>query len=710
VTNIGKISGRAARVLLGSVLLAAALAGCSGGGSASGPLRIGVMLPLTGGDAVGYRAPLEWARDNVNAAGGIGGRPVELVFRDIARESVTSVASDFAKDSTIVAAIGPDTSATTREAAATFTKAHKVLVSPSATSADLFRAFRANKPQYFWRPVESDIAQVRALLQMSADGGGRSVSLVAGDSEYGATFFDWLGFLTTEANVRVAQTVRYDQDGQSCEGPMGQALAAGADVLIAVPDDAKSAVCMATAWRASGSKGRLLFSDAGQNASLVQALGPGAEGLEGTGLAPDPGNGFTDAHTARFHTPPTPYAANTYDSLLLLAYGLQRSGAKGGATLATSIGAVVRGTDQPVGWDRPDVAQALRAIAAGRVPAIRGAVGPWTFDKNSGIELTASTYERWRVTNGVIAVTGYTSTADAPTAKQGVSESDPSPTPGKGQTAVGGTYEPPPKSGTWALLVAASFGWDNYRHQADMLAQYQRLRANGVPADHIVVVMADDLARNKRNKRPGTVINAVGGPNLYHDVQADYSPTRITADDLFDILQGRATPDTPKVLQSGPTDDVYLYMAGHGNQNGLYLGLGDVVPAQNQRYSVVSPAALQGAVDAMAAHHQYRRLLVTVEACEGGVLGEHLDAPGALLLSAADPVEDSLSANYDASLDTWLADQFSYQYWTASAAATTSVSAVYQRVYLDVDGSHPSAYGTQFGNPAAVPIGEFLSA
>jgi len=27
-----------------------------------------------------------------------------------------------------------------------------------------------------------------------------------------------------------------------------------------------------------------------------------------------------------------------------------------------------------------------------------------------------------------------------------------------------------------------------------------------------------------------------------------------------------------------------------------------------------------------------------------------------------------------------------------------------------VDGSHPGAYGPQFGNPATVPVGEFLSA
>ncbi|MCU1448556.1 MAG: Legumain [Acidimicrobiales bacterium] len=689
------------------VLVAGALAGCSGGGG--GTLRIGVMLPLTGPDAVGFRAPLEWARENVNAAGGVGGRPIELVYRDTARQPVATVAATLAKDTSIVAAIGPDTSDAARSAAAMFTKARKVVVTPSATSADLFRAFRSNRPQYVWRPVESDIAQVRALLNVAAKGGGKKISLVTGDGEYGTTFFEWFGFLATEANVQVSATIRYHQPAQACDDPVGQGLATNPDVLLAVPDNADAAVCMAKAWKATGGRSRLLFSDAGQNETLVQTLGPGAEDLEGTGLAPDPSNGFGAAYEARFHAAPTPYAANTYDSLLLLAYGLQRSGGAGGSSLAKAIDTVVRGTGPPVGWDRPAVAQALRAIRAGRPPAVNGAVGRWSFDKKSGIELVASTYQHWRIQGGTFAIAEYISTADAPTAQQGVSESDPTPTPGRGQTAIGGAYQPPPKSGTWALLVAASFGWDNYRHQADMLAQYQRLRANGVPADHIVVVMADDLARNKRNRNPGTVINAVGGPNLYHDVRADYSPTSITAGQLLAILGGQSSATTPKVISSGPTDNVYVYMAGHGNQNGLYLGLGDTVPSRDQQYSVVTPSALQQTVGTMAAQHRYRRMLVAVEACEGGVLGVGFDAPGALLMSAASPVEDSLSTNYDPSLDTWLADEFSYQYWSTSQTPTTSLAALYQRVYLDVDGSHPSAYGPQFGNPATVPVGEFLS-
>src|SRR3954452_19581185 len=73
VTCIGKCAGRTARSLLVTVLLAPTLVACSSGGG-SGPLRISVMLPLTGPAARGYQGPLEWARDNINAGGGVRGR------------------------------------------------------------------------------------------------------------------------------------------------------------------------------------------------------------------------------------------------------------------------------------------------------------------------------------------------------------------------------------------------------------------------------------------------------------------------------------------------------------------------------------------------------------------------------------------------------------------------------------------------------------
>ncbi|MBV8160537.1 MAG: ABC transporter substrate-binding protein [Acidimicrobiia bacterium] len=697
--------------MLVAVVVAVTLAGCGGGGNGHGPLRVGVMLPLTGPDAVGFQAPLEWARDAVNAAGGIDGRPLELVWADIGRQPAAQVAQRFAKDSSIAAAIGPDNSQDALGAADTFVKAHKPIVTPSATSADLFRAFSATEPHYFWRPVESDIAQARELLALAAGGGARSVALVTGQHAYGTTFFDWFGFLAVEANVQVTATIRYDQTTQPCDDAMGQALASGADALVAVPNGAQQAACMVSAWRAHGSVShpRLLFSDSAQDPSLLTSLGPAVEGVEGTGLAPDPASGFAAGYQAHFGAPPPPYAANTYDSLLLIAYGLARTHGKGGAALATGIGAVTAGTGPPVSWDAAGVRGALAAIHAGQLPTVSGAVGPWKFDRLAGTELVESTYEHWRVTGGRFTVVAYLPTANAPTARAGVSEAQDAPAPANQAEAVSGAYVPGPRTGTWALLVAASDGWDNYRHQADVLAQYQRLRANGVPANRIVVVMANDIADNRRNAPRGTVRYVVGGPNLYGGVRADYSPTRLSAGQLMDVLAGRAGPATPKVIDSGAGDDVYVYMAGHGNDNGIYLGLGQDVPSPNNPYSILSPDVLGGTVAAMAAQHRYRRILVALEACQSGTFGASLKAPGALLLTAAGPTEDSLSANYDPALDNWLADQFSYQLWLAEAPPTLSLDRLYRRVYLGVDGSHVRAYGADFGDPAAVSVGEFLT-
>jgi legumain len=61
----------------------------------------------------------------------------------------------------------------------------------------------------------------------------------------------------------------------------------------------------------------------------------------------------------------------------------------------------------------------------------------------------------------------------------------------------------------WALLVAGSNTWMNYRHQADICHAYQVLHAHGVPDDHIVVMMYNDIAHNEENPNPGEIMNHV---------------------------------------------------------------------------------------------------------------------------------------------------------------------------------------------------------
>ncbi|CAH1393172.1 unnamed protein product [Nezara viridula] len=49
---------------------------------------------------------------------------------------------------------------------------------------------------------------------------------------------------------------------------------------------------------------------------------------------------------------------------------------------------------------------------------------------------------------------------------------------------------------TWAVLVAGSNGWDNYRHQADFCHAYHSLIRKGVPQENIITLMYDEIAQN----------------------------------------------------------------------------------------------------------------------------------------------------------------------------------------------------------------------
>lgn len=69
----------------------------------------------------------------------------------------------------------------------------------------------------------------------------------------------------------------------------------------------------------------------------------------------------------------------------------------------------------------------------------------------------------------------------------------------------------PPREESYALIVAASSGWENYRHQAGAYLMYQMLKSNGLDDDHILLVSEDDIARHSINPTPGRILPPEGG-------------------------------------------------------------------------------------------------------------------------------------------------------------------------------------------------------
>lgn len=105
------------------------------------PVRIGVSTPLTGNFAengIGTKVAIELAVEEINAAGGIKGRPVELDVQDSKSDPTQSaqIATMFTEDERILAQIGDFASGACIAAAPIYQEAGLIQLSPTASNPD----------------------------------------------------------------------------------------------------------------------------------------------------------------------------------------------------------------------------------------------------------------------------------------------------------------------------------------------------------------------------------------------------------------------------------------------------------------------------------------------------------------------------------------------------------------------------------------------
>jgi len=82
------------------------------------------------------------------------------------------------------------------------------------------------------------------------------------------------------------------------------------------------------------------------------------------------------------------------------------------------------------------------------------------------------------------------------------------------QETLAGPQPIPTGGKKWAVLVAGSASWGNYRHQSDVCHAYQVLIEHGFDPANIITFMMDDIAQNAQNPTKGTIINHPNGPNV----------------------------------------------------------------------------------------------------------------------------------------------------------------------------------------------------
>nr|XP_043627399.1 vacuolar-processing enzyme-like [Erigeron canadensis] len=188
----------------------------------------------------------------------------------------------------------------------------------------------------------------------------------------------------------------------------------------------------------------------------------------------------------------------------------------------------------------------------------------------------------------------------------------------------------------WAVLIAGSIGYDNYRHQADVCHAYQILRNGGVREENIVVFMYDDIAYNPDNPRQGIIINSPDGDDVYHGVPKDYTGNDVNVNNFFAVLLGdksKVKGGSGKVVDSGPDDRIFVYYSDHGGPGVLgmptlpFLYADDLNKVLKQKHAAGT----------------YKSLVFYLESCESGSIFDGLLPQGLNIYAttASNPYESS---------------------------------------------------------------------
>lgn len=210
----------------------------------------------------------------------------------------------------------------------------------------------------------------------------------------------------------------------------------------------------------------------------------------------------------------------------------------------------------------------------------------------------------------------------------------------------------------WAVLVAGSNGYWNYRHQADICHAYQILHENGFPDSNIIVMMYDDIANNDNNLYHGVIINDIDGRNVYEGVPKDYTGSDVTPQNFINVMMGNSSAvGGKKVLKSGPNDNIFVFFSDHGAP-------GMICFPSDQLYAY----QLMSTFEYMYNNKMYANIIIYIEACESGSMFNGLlnSSMRIYAVTASTPNEPSYACCYDNNLQVYLGDFFSVN-WLENA-------------------------------------------
>ncbi len=350
-------------------------------------IKIGIVLELSGELAPMGEKMLDGARmavDEINAAGGVLGKPVELVEED----GGTNPDQGFDRVKKLVeidgvqVIVGPMITSTS-ELSMPYAKAHKIpLITMSATGVALSEL---EGTEWYFRTCLRDDAQGLAIADIIIDKGYTKLATIVMDNTYGIGLAADVVRGLEEADYQFEHgvAIEYDVTTMDYRTELLEIRNYDPDVVLAITYATdgimvfKQALEMGLdeiAWLGcDGNYGSGLFAEASSAAFMEKAIVAGTRTV-GTGAVYEQ---FVSEYTEQFGIPPETYNDTTYDA----------------------VWAAARAIEAADSYDGEAIRAALVELE------FDGASGPLAFNELG--DRTAGAFEIWEVVEDDTAESGY---------------------------------------------------------------------------------------------------------------------------------------------------------------------------------------------------------------------------------------------------------------------------------------------------------------
>lgn len=274
-------------------------------------------------------------------------------------------------------------------------------------------------------------------------------------------------------------------------------------------------------------------------------------------------------------------------------------------------------------------------------------------------------------------------------------------------------------SNHWAVIMAGSNTYWNYRHQADSHHAVKLLMDQGIPREQIIHLAYDDIAYNSMNPFQGQMFNTpitndvseatLTQANVYNADYVDYTGKDTNKSNFFKVLLGDTSASGP-VLGSDENSRVFVYFVDHG-------GAGLICTPQSSSDWIYADE-LDATLQSMKDKGMFKELVFYLEACESGSMFPNLSESENIYAMTASNATQSSYAAYCGSqavvdqvnLNTCLADLFSIN-WMIDTENADVASETLSTQQVNVKAKTSMSPVQVFGDQSFLnePIGDFQS-